>query len=732
VATISEAFSIAIRHHQAGRLQTAEQIYRQILAADPDQAQAWHLLGVIAHQTGRHQAAIDCIQHSIRLDGSDARAHSNLGEAFRALGKFPEAIACYQRALQWKPDAGEIHYNLGIALKAGGQLAEAIAAYRRAVQLKPDHYRAHNNLGNALREQRATAEAIASLRRAVELRPDFAEAYDNLGLALQDQGHVAEAIDCFRQTLKLKPGAAEAYVNLANALRSQGRPAEAIACLQQALDLKPDFAPAHYNLGFALQDQGQLGEAAASYRQALQLMPDYADAVNNLACVLGMEGRVNESLLCYRRAMELQPDNAAAHSAYLITLQHRPGVSLSELAEAHRAFDERHAAPLHATWKPHANSRDPERRLRLGVLSPLLWSNPAAQLLLRPLEGLGRQPCDLFCYSCRPIRDRSTDRMAAAVRGWHDVSAMSDDALAEQIRSDRIDILLDVAGHLAHHRLLALARKPAPVQITWLAYEGTTGMAAMDYILADRHVIPAGAEPYYRERVLRMPDGYVCYDPAAEAPAVGPLPALAEGRVTFASFSKPMKITADVVRVWAEILRQLPDARLMLKYRGFDCPAVQPYYGELFRAEGIDPGRVEFSGWSKLSQALEAYHRVDIALDPFPFSGSLTTCDALWMGVPVVTCPTETFAGRHSLTHLANLGLTELVAADFSDYVRRAVDLARDLPLLAALRAGLRQRMEASPLCDGPRFAENLMALLRTAWREWAENEGHGQGPANE
>ena len=225
-------------------------------------------------------------------------------------------------------------------------------------------------------------------------------------------------------------------------------------------------------------------------------------------------------------------------------------MSLAELAEAHRAFDQRHAAPLLRDVEAHANSRDPERRLRLGVLSPLLWNNPAAQLLVRPLEGLGRQPCDVFCYSCRPIRDRSTDRMAAAVRGWRNVSAMSDDALAEQIRSDRIDILLDVAGHLAHHRLLALARKPAPIQITWLAYEGTTGMAAMDYILADRHVIPAGAEPYYRERVLRMPDGYVCYDPAAEAPAVGPLPALAEGHVTFASFSKPMKITADVVRMW--------------------------------------------------------------------------------------------------------------------------------------------------------------------------------------
>ena len=548
MVTISEAFSIAVQHHQAGRLQAAEQIYRQILAAEPDHPQAWHLLGVVAHQTGRHQAAIDCIQRSIRLDGNDARSQSNLGEAFRALGKLPEAIACYRRALCLEPDAAEIHYNLGIALKAAGQLAEAIAAFRRAVQLRPDHYGAHNNLGNALREHGELAEAVAASRRAVALRPDLPEAYCNLGLFLQDQGQSAEALACFRQALQLKPDAADAYVGLANALRSLGQPAEAIACLHQALRQNPDFAPIHHGLGIALQDLGQLTEAAASYRQALQLKPDYAGAMNNLAYVLGMEGKLDESLDCYRRVMELRPGDAALHSSYLITLQHRPGVSLAELADAHRAFDERHAAPLYATWRPHANSRDPQRRLRLGVLSPLFWSNPAAQLLVRPLEGLGRQPCDVLCYSCRSLRDRFTDRMAAAVHGWRNVSTMSDDALAEQIRSDGIDILLDVAGHLAQNRLPALARRPAPVQITWLAYEGTTGMAALDYILADQHVIPAGAEPHYRERVLRMPDGYVCYDPPAEAPAVGPLPALAAGHVTFASFSKPMKIMGDVVR----------------------------------------------------------------------------------------------------------------------------------------------------------------------------------------
>lgn len=723
MGTISQAFSTAVGHHRAGRLPAAEHIYRQILAADPAHAQAWHMLGVVAHQTGRHKAAMDALGRAIQLDGDDARCHSNLGEVFRVLGRIPEAIGCYQRALQLDPQAAEIHYNLGIALKADGRLAEAVASYRRAVQLRPDHYQAHNNLANALAEQGQTAEALECLGRAIALRPDFADAHGNLGLLLQAQGLSAEALACFRRALSLKPASVEAHLNLATALKRLGQPAEALACLHQALRLNPDLAPIHFNLGYVLQDQGQLTQSEASYRRALELQPDFGNAANNLAYALGLQGRLDESLDWYRQAMQLRPGDAAVHSAYLIALQHRPGVTLAELAAAHRDFDERYTAPLFAQGQPPAASRQPRPRLRLGVLSPLLWSNPAAQLLVRPLEGLCRQACDVFCYACHPasIRDRFTERMAAAVGGWRDVGGLSDEALVEQIRADRIDILLDVAGHLAHHRLLALARKPAPLQITWLAYEGTTGMAAMDYILADRHVIPAGSERHYRERVLRMPDAYVCYDPADEAPDVGPLPAIAAGHVTFASFSKPMKITADVVRVWAEILRQAPGARLLLKYAGFGCEAVQRRYAGLFQAEGIAPDRIEFAGRSKLSDALAAYQRVDIALDTFPFSGSLTTCDALWMGVPVVTCPTETFAGRHGLTHLATVGLAELIAADLPDYVRRAVELAGDLPRLATLRASLRPRMAASPLCDGQRFAENLLTLLRDIWRQGAE-----------
>jgi predicted O-linked N-acetylglucosamine transferase (SPINDLY family) len=305
-----------------------------------------------------------------------------------------------------------------------------------------------------------------------------------------------------------------------------------------------------------------------------------------------------------------------------------------------------------------------------------------------------------------------TRRLQAAATQWRDVVGMSDQRLAEQIWADRIDILFDLAGHGAGNRLLVFARKPAPIQVTWAGYVGTTGLKSMDYLLADRYEVPPGAERHYRERVLRMPDGYVCYDPPAYAPAVASLPALDCGRVTLACFNNPAKITPQTVEVWARILDRLPGARLMLKFKGWNDSGLARRFAEMFAAHAIDSGRLEFLGYSPHAELLAEYNRVDLALDSFPYSGGLTTCEALWMGVPVVTCPGETFAGRHSLSHLSNVGLTEMIADDLDAYVELVVSLAGDLPRLAVLRAGLRQRMAVSPLCDGKRFAADWIDIV--------------------
>ena len=470
-----------------------------------------------------------------------------------------------------------------------------------------------------------------------------------------------------------------------------------------------------------MQGLGRLDEALACHRRAVDLRPDYALAHHNLSLALQGQGRLDEAAASYRRALELRPDAATAHASLLLLMQYCPGVTLSELAAAHAEFDRRHAAPLRAAWRPHENARDPERPLRVGFVSADFGRHPVGFFLVRCLENLDRGQCEIVCYSNRILKDDLTARFQAAATIWRDAAGLNDDQLAEQIRADRINVLFDLAGHTARNRLLVFARKPAPIQITWIGYEGTTGLEAMDYILADGYEIPPQSEPHYRERVLRMPDGYVCYDPPHDAPPVSPLPAAEKGHVTFAAFHNPPKIGPQVVEVWARILKRLPRARLVLKYRGTDDASVAGRLTGLFAGRGIEKARLEFAPPSRYADYLAAYGDVDIALDPFPFGGGITTCDALWMGVPVVTCPGETFASRHGLSHLSNVGLTETIARDLDEYVDLAVSLAGDLPRLAALRAGLRERMAASPLCDGKRFAANFAEILRGVWRRWCE-----------
>ena len=717
MATIPEALAIAIQHHQNGRLQAAEQIYRQILAAEPQHADALHLLGLLAHQAGKPAEAAACYRRALDLKPNFAEGQVNLGIALQEQGQFDAAAACHRRALELKPDYADALGNLGVVLMEQGKLDEAAACWRRALELKPGYAQAHNNLGVVLKEQGRFAAAAACYRRALELEPGYAQAHNNLGVALKEQGKLDEAVACCRRALELNPRYAHAHNNLGVALKEQGNLDEAVACCRRALELEPDFVAAHNNLGNALKELGRLDEALACYRHALELNPDYAEAWNNLGNVLKDQAKLDEAVAAYRRALELDPRYTQAHSNLLFALQYCPEAAPAALFQAHAEYDRRHAAPLKAVAK-HETASGRRQRSRLGFVSADLGRHPVGYFLVRVLECLGPAGQETICYSDRVLKDDLTHRLQAAATLWRDAIGWSDEQLAEQIRADRIDVLFDLAGHTAHNRLLVFARRPAPLQVTWAGYVGTTGLQTIDYLLADRYEVPPGAERYYQERLLRMPDGYVCYDPPDYAPAVGPLPALNDGSVTFGCFNNPAKVTAQAVEVWSRILHRLPGARLVLKFKCWDDRGLARRFTEMFAAHAIDPGRLEFLGYSPHAQLLAEYNRIDLALDPFPYSGGLTTCEALWMGVPVVTCPGETFAGRHSLSHLSNVGLTETIAQDLDDYVERAVSLAGDLPRLAALRTGLRPRMAASPLCDGQRFVANLVSVLLKAWEQ--------------
>jgi predicted O-linked N-acetylglucosamine transferase (SPINDLY family) len=690
-----------------------------VLAAEPLHARAHGILGHTLMAQGRLPEAEQELRQALAIQPGYLDAQNSLASLYQAQGRYLEAIEIYRQAIAAAGNISALHNNLGVALQALKRLGEAGAAYHRALELDPNNADAYGNLGGLRQLEGNSAEAESLCRQALTLQPHHAKALFNMAKALESQGRLEEAAAALTKNLALEPQNAGACNSLGVIFAKLGRLEEQEPLYRRALAIQPRFAEAENNLGNVLQIVGRLEESAAAYRRALAIQPDYATAYGNLGSVCRAQGLLDEALDCYRRAMELNPADTMSHGNLLLCEQFRTGVTPARLAALHAEWERQHGAPLAVHQRPHENDRDPDRPLQLGFVSADLGQHPVGYFLIGTLEALREEACVTTCYSSKVRHDAVVPRIRAAAHRWRDATILSDEALVEQIRQDRIDVLFDLSGHTAENRLPVFARKPAPIQITWIGYEGTTGLRAMDYVLADRCQIPEGTEHFYQEQVLRLPDSYICYEPPG-SPPVGPLPALEAGFVTLGSFNNAAKVGADVVAVWAEIMKRLPGSRLVLKHLAFGDQATGRRYVDLFAAEGIGGDRLRLLPWTSLADALDEYGRIDLGLDPFPFSGSATTCDALWMGVPVITCPGETFASRHSLNHLTTVGLGELVAGDRSQYVELAVDLARDLPRLAELRAGLRARMARSPLRDGRRLARNLMGILRDLWRAWS------------
>jgi predicted O-linked N-acetylglucosamine transferase (SPINDLY family) len=490
------------------------------------------------------------------------------------------------------------------------------------------------------------------------------------------------------------------------------------------LEIAPDSVPAFLALATVLLNAGRMDDACAALRQGLNVAPDSPVLAECLAQALRDQGQIDAALAEYRRTVDLHPELPTLHSGYLHSMLYDPRATEASLLAAHAAWDQVHAAPLRAEWQEWSNVRDPDRPLRLGFVSADFTFHPVGCFLAAVLDPLAGRGWETICYSSGLRDDLMTAQLRAAAGRWRSVQSLSDERLAERIRDDQVDILFDLSGHGPLNRLGTLARKPAPVQVAWIGYRGTTGVGAIDYLLADANLVPVGSDLHYREQVVRLPETAMCFSPPIDAPEVGPLPARTQGHVTFGSFNAPAKINLPQVALWAELMRRVPGSRLVLKHRGFDDPGAARRYREAFAAAGIEGDRLELLGLSPRSGLLAAYNRIDVALDPGPHSGSLTTCEALWMGVPVITCPGATFASRLGASHLRAAGLDELVAADRSAYADLAVQLAGDVDRLADLRQGLRSRVAHSPLCDARRFTEHLVARLREMWRQQTTDRG--------
>jgi predicted O-linked N-acetylglucosamine transferase (SPINDLY family) len=751
VATVQEAFKLALQHHQAGRLAEAEVLYRQILAVEPRHFDAQHLLGVIAHQTGHYEVAVQLIGQALLLNPNDAAAHSNLGEAQRLLGRFDDATVSFRRALALNPNSYGAHNNLGVVLQARHHLEESAAEYERALELRPDFAEALANLATVRHEQRRLDEAIEGFRQALVLKPGSAEFHNNLAVTLQEQARFEESAAACRRALEIQPNLAPAYNNLAISLHRLDRNEEAIVACQRALELQPNVAEAHLNLANSLRQLGRLDEAVEANRRALELRPGYAEAQNNLANALKDRGEMPAAIDVFRQTIEWMPDRVEAHDNLIYALHFLAGASPSQITEEQRRWNARFADPIRQLIQPQTNDRDPDRRLRVGYVSPDFWDHVVGRNILPLFREHDRGRVEIFCYSALDKDDAIGRSFRRLADGWRSSAGMSDEAMAELIRRDQIDILVDLTQHMAKSRLPVFARQPAPVQLSFAGYPATTGLPAIPYRISDKWLegdfrLPifdcrlgeasmrtgtsetAAALPYLKKghESVYLLDSFWCYDPCGTALGVNDLPAQTNGFVTFGCLNNFCKVNDLVLNLWARVLQAVPESRLILlagsgSHRQRTCNYLD--------RQGINTSRVQFADPRPREKYLRLYHELDIALDTFPYNGHTTSLDAFWMGVPVVSVAGETPVSRAGWSQLSNLGLPELAAQSEDAFVDIAIVLARDIPRLADLRRTLRSRMEASVLMDAPRFARQIETAYRAVWREWCASGRGGAEP---
>ncbi|WP_377807024.1 tetratricopeptide repeat protein [Azospirillum sp. A29] len=714
MATIQEAMAAAVAHHQAGRLGEAAALYHAVLDALPGHADAAHLLGVVHLQSGQPERAVTLIRGAIQHNHRVADYHDNLGSALKSLGRLEEAVAAHRQAVRLRPEFAQALYNLGNALEAQGRLEEAATAFRQAAARRPGYARARFNLGNVLAALGRRADADDAYRAALADDPTFVEVHANRGALLLALERPREAAADLGRALALRPDHAPALSNLAAARLALGDRDGAELAARHAVAARPDLADCLLRLGEVRQRADRLGAAADAYRTALAWNPALAEALANLALVRQGQGLLDAAEAGNRRALALDPDLADVRSNLAYLLLFRPGVTAAAVLEAHRDWDRVHGAPHRGRWVKPGKAGARKGPLTVAILSGDFRRHPAGLFALRTVEALPGHDIRLLLYANQSESDDVTARFRRAAAQWTAVAGLTDAELATRIRHDRPDVLIDLAGHNARGRPGVFARKPAPVQVAWSGYMATTGLAAMDALVADRHHVPAGMEAYYAERVLHMPDAFIAYDPPEidELPLTLP-PCLAGGPVTFGSFNILTKLNDSVLAAWAAILGRVPGSRLLMKTKALSCPDTADLWRGRLAAAGIDPGRVTMVGASNSLDHMRRCASVDVALDPFPFSGSTTTLETMWMGVPVVTLPGETFSSRHSLAFLTVAGVEGCIAADPADYVERAVAWAADRQGLAELRRTLRTRMAAGPLCDGGKLAAALAGELR-------------------
>lgn len=711
----------ALEYHNQGELEEAQKIYRQILEHNPNHSDALHLSGIIAFQIGKNSIAISLITRAIRNRPDNPYYHTNLGSIFQSDGQYDKAAACYHKAIHIKPDYAAAYYNMGNVKSAGDHFEEAIHWYQEALQITPDHPDACYNMANSYKKLRMFDQSILWYDAAIRIRPDHAESFNNMGNAYAALNKWEKAMECYQKALAIFPDYPEALYNLAHGFQSRGKIKEAVALYQKTLLIHPEYAEVYNNIGNIFKDLGMISDAVACYRKVLSLKPDFLEAINNLGtCFLNM-GRHEEAVKQYRTILSLMPDNSAAYSNFLYSLNFQESSDENLIFKEHRTWgiqQEKIVEPV-ALFK---HTIDPSvRPLRIGYVSPDFRDHSIACFIEPLIMGHDRSHFQVFCYSDASVQDLVTERLKSRADQWRDISGLTDIAVAERIQQDRIDILVDLAGHTANNRLELFARKPSPIRLSYLGYPNTTGLSAIQYRITDSWADPlCMTDHLYTENLIRLPSGFLCYQPKAEVPVNPEAQTGSNGRVVFGSFNQRAKITPQVISVWSRILSQVPYAEMVLKSKVYKDNKIQKQTMDEFARHGIASERIRFMSHQVSDTGhLDSYRNISIALDTFPYNGTTTTCEALWMGVPVITLAGKTHVSRVGVSLLNSVGRLELIADSVDEYIQKSIGLANNPKQIQEYRNSLRPAMLGSVLMDREKFCIAFENALKKIWKEF-------------